>query len=1192
MVVRGLDGSGTAGSAPKDSGTSPSTTSQRSEPSAVGATGPACSVNWTELSVIDGPLTPAPVGAGWEGACPSGADTSVLAFRSSAAGSGDQFTAQVLLPSTSENARDVLRDFWVGVWLSQVPCSAEGLGYSEVVLSPPSLNGSSTGTDWTVHVVTWALVAPGGCSAECQNVTAFVTVAAARFCEVALPAPISASWGSSPLAIAPGDQIAVAFRGDPSGGAATAWWVNDTSSESGFLAEPSLGPATGVAIGAPLPPISSNSSATGWTPYDVAVGVDDCPFPVFPSGPACDSYSTSGLGAGGPAPVVESVRFGPPSTPGYPSAYAQVGTWSSSGGCSGEAETDPCTNFTTSGGAGEYPTWQVIENGPGGSAWELVSPSSPALASYGTPAAEYDPSALSVRWSGTTLAVARSLGTNSADADLSLELADPDGVAVVNVTSYWCSAPGSPPGPSNETAALASGPSSTEFLGNWTASVPLNGSNGTLAVRTVAGGSGGGTAAPIYLRTTVTAAGTACSLAPPSAPALSASNVTSTAGGYRIRWAAPASWTQELTLWANSTSSSFSENLTASTGTELTLGVGDVPFDLALVATDVDGRVSSPSTLAAEPTLGVLSAQWGRVPTALTWNSSTAATFAVTNVSGGDAPYSVNVSFGDGNRSESSVTAGNATFVHGFGTFEGAVVVLAWITDAQGSRTTLPLLGYDLAAAAPALVNQSVMGGQGFVVLAWSPPPVLPPGTASCGVLSYVAQISPAYISPSPVPPNGTGPGAPPPLAYLIANGNGSAPWLAWNRTVLFGQVFGPVTVGVVLTLSGDKRVLPEPLGYSVEALSVELTSSDSCDGNISVGLLPSNSSVGEVGVSDPFALTFLTPAPAAGPAPLSANVSAGAEIPNGTAVDYARYLASSGASGLAAVEYAGALYPGVSSWAFWFDLQFPTPGDYYVSLTVVDAVGDYAESSIYVVVTTGPPPPTAASITTSPNYVGTPVGFRASASGTGPFSYAWSFGDGTNGSGSSVLHNYTSPGTYDAVVGVTNETGGGIRNTTLVVVVYALPAVAISTSAGPNGSLSFYFGAIASGGSGSLKITWSFGDGTVANGANVTHAYATPGLYLVNVSATDPSGRGAMASVYVRAVAPATSTSAAGVPEWEAGLLIAAAGVAAFLVGWVLPRRARGREEGSPAPEPTPTEETAGETESGTGDGEPEDEA
>ena len=56
-----------------------------------------------------------------------------------------------------------------------------------------------------------------------------------------------------------------------------------------------------------------------------------------------------------------------------------------------------------------------------------------------------------------------------------------------------------------------------------------------------------------------------------------------------------------------------------------------------------------------------------------------------------------------------------------------------------------------------------------------------------------------------------------------------------------------------------------------------------------------------------------------------------------------------------------------------------------------------------------------------SPTLVNTPTAFAATATGVGPITYTWEFGDGAFGSGASPVHTYTAPGNYTAIVTATN---------------------------------------------------------------------------------------------------------------------------------------------------------------------------
>src|SRR5207249_3303094 len=163
----------------------------------------------------------------------------------------------------------------------------------------------------------------------------------------------------------------------------------------------------------------------------------------------------------------------------------------------------------------------------------------------------------------------------------------------------------------------------------------------------------------------------------------------------------------------------------------------------------------------------------------------------------------------------------------------------------------------------------------------------------------------------------------------------------------------------------------------------------------------------------------------------------------------------------------------------------------------------------------TGEPP--AASFTATPNPVvqrGTAT-FDASSSSDPDgtiVSYAWDFGDSTNGSGKITSHPFASAGTYNVTLIVKD-------NETLNATVYRdvvvqppgpgpQPPVAdfaaepsltspgspvtfnASRSSDPNGTIDLY--------------TWEFGDSTVGSGVIATHAYANPGVFTVNLTVTD----------------------------------------------------------------------------------------
>jgi PKD repeat protein len=177
------------------------------------------------------------------------------------------------------------------------------------------------------------------------------------------------------------------------------------------------------------------------------------------------------------------------------------------------------------------------------------------------------------------------------------------------------------------------------------------------------------------------------------------------------------------------------------------------------------------------------------------------------------------------------------------------------------------------------------------------------------------------------------------------------------------------------------------------------------------------------------------------------------------------------------------------------------------------------SSNSNVVSFTTAPPLSVQASASPSATDVGLAVAFTCAATGgTSPFSDAWTFGDGTTGSGSSATHSYSSPGSFTATCTVTDSFGTQASSPVSVQVAPA-PSVSAtvnrtSAAAAPGTSLSFT--ATGSGGSGSYTFTWSFGDGSSGSGATSIHAYTSPGTYTAAVTLRDSYGGSATASVSV----------------------------------------------------------------------------
>jgi len=147
-------------------------------------------------------------------------------------------------------------------------------------------------------------------------------------------------------------------------------------------------------------------------------------------------------------------------------------------------------------------------------------------------------------------------------------------------------------------------------------------------------------------------------------------------------------------------------------------------------------------------------------------------------------------------------------------------------------------------------------------------------------------------------------------------------------------------------------------------------------------------------------------------------------------------------------------------------------------------------------------------------------VAFRGSATasnGLPPYSFEWSFGDGTGATGPNVSHVYLTPGDYVASTEVRDATGAS-SNSSIPILVVPRPTAGIISVPGNATDVDFpvSLSTLITGGVGISGETWLFGDGTEAHGANVTHAWTRAGNYTVAFHFTDALGVEANATLNV----------------------------------------------------------------------------
>ena len=125
---------------------------------------------------------------------------------------------------------------------------------------------------------------------------------------------------------------------------------------------------------------------------------------------------------------------------------------------------------------------------------------------------------------------------------------------------------------------------------------------------------------------------------------------------------------------------------------------------------------------------------------------------------------------------------------------------------------------------------------------------------------------------------------------------------------------------------------------------------------------------------------------------------------------------------GSAPLTYSWTLGDGSTSSSQSLAHSYSAPGTYVIKLTVTDSAGQLSSTSYTVLVL---PDPQAVINNVSTLAANTSATFSASVNGgLAPYSYQWSFGDGSNSTDATPGHTYTSKGTYQVELRVTDSEG------------------------------------------------------------------------------------------------------------------------------------------------------------------------
>lgn len=177
----------------------------------------------------------------------------------------------------------------------------------------------------------------------------------------------------------------------------------------------------------------------------------------------------------------------------------------------------------------------------------------------------------------------------------------------------------------------------------------------------------------------------------------------------------------------------------------------------------------------------------------------------------------------------------------------------------------------------------------------------------------------------------------------------------------------------------------------------------------------------------------------------------------------------------------------------------FSTPGNYNIALQVTNSAGcsKTVVDSNYIHIYA---PPVADFTSNNQSFCHAPatVTFTVSTTGSGPFTYAWNYGDNTTGTGNNPTHTYTNTGNYTVRLITTDSHGckDTISKTNYIQITNITPAFTGPTSACIGDSVLFLNTTLPS----PTGAMWYFGDGGTSNGIDGKHAYTTAGTYTVKL--------------------------------------------------------------------------------------------
>ena len=192
----------------------------------------------------------------------------------------------------------------------------------------------------------------------------------------------------------------------------------------------------------------------------------------------------------------------------------------------------------------------------------------------------------------------------------------------------------------------------------------------------------------------------------------------------------------------------------------------------------------------------------------------------------------------------------------------------------------------------------------------------------------------------------------------------------------------------------------------------------------------------------------------------------------------------------------------------------YPAVGNYTATVTATNSVSsDSTTTSVTVDQTIAG----LSASNDSPTALGSLTSLSASVTAGSNITYEWDFGDGSpNETGQNVTHTYPTVGDYIATVTATNSVSSDSTTTSVAINQTITGLSATNDSPTTLGETTTLTATISAGSN--VTYEWDFGDGSPAEtGKEVTHVYASAGIYTATVTATNNVSQSATTTtVYV----------------------------------------------------------------------------